>query len=235
MKTLVAISDLHLGSGVDKEKRNADFIEFLQKLENSDLVLLGDIFDFWIEYRSVIYKRYLRVLCALMEFMEKGNKIYFIPGNHDFYNTRYLSELGFDVRHEGLEIEWKGKKVFFHHGDTFSFSGKVTRFFYGNPLTKFVFKLLHPDLGIVIANMVSRTPLKVEGKTSGSIPEGTKKLFKDYDIIITGHTHSPGIRKISKGKYYVNAGEWIYKRNCVKITDNEITLYDGEKVIHKIN
>lgn len=234
MKSLIVLSDLHLGSGPEKDRRERDFWEFLEKIENSDLVLLGDIFDFWIEYGSVIYKRYFRTLCALISFIQKGNKIYFVPGNHDFYDTEFLSNIGFDVRDKGFHIEWKGKKVFFHHGDMFSYGGKVTRFFYGNPLTKFVFKILHPDVGILVANIVSKTSTKVESKVSAFMPKGIDRLFDLYDIVITGHTHSPGLKEIKKGKYYINAGEWVFKRNYIKITSDDLTLYDGDTKIQSI-
>lgn len=235
MKPFIVLSDLHLGHGPQKEKREEEFIEFLKNVKNSDLILLGDIFDFWIEYKSVIYKRYLKVLCVFLEFMQKGNKIYFIPGNHDFYNTHYLSSLGFIVKRYGMELEWREKKVYMHHGDVFSFKGRITRFFYGNIITKMAFKFIHPDLGIRLANIVSKTPSKKETKAKGFMPEGTKKLFENYDIIITGHTHSPGIRKIEGGKYYINTGEWIFKRNYVKIDEDTIVLYDGERIIMGIS
>ncbi len=234
VKPIIVVSDLHLGAGPEKEKRERDFIDFIKKIDNANLVLLGDIFDFWIEYRSVVYKRYIKVLCALMNFMEKGNRIYFVPGNHDFYNTEYLRNIGFDVKYNGLQIKWKGRKVFLHHGDVFSLRGRVTRFFYGNPVTRFLFKLLHPDVGLMIANSVSKTPYKVEGSTHGFMPEGTEKLFKEYDIVITGHTHSPGIKKIANGKYYVNAGEWLFKRNYIKITEDEIILFNHTERLQKI-
>ncbi len=234
MKPIIVLSDLHLGHGPEKEKREQDFIDFLERIDNTDLALLGDIFDFWIEYKSVIYKRYLNVLCSFLNFMKKGNKIYLVPGNHDFYNTKYLSYLGFLVRENGLELNWNKKNIYLHHGDTFSFRGRVTRFFYGNPLIKALFKALHPDIGIVLANMVSKTPSKKEQKKVAIMPEGTKKLFTKYDIIITGHTHRPGIKKIDHEKYYINTGEWIFKRNYVKISKTHITLYNGEKKVEEI-
>ena len=234
MNNIVILSDIHFGAGRDSMQREKDFIYFLDKIRGKDLILLGDIFDFWIEYRSAIYKKYFHVLCSIKHFISDGGKVYFVPGNHDFYSTDFFMEIGMIVKGEGITIEWRGKRVFLHHGDVFSFKGKFNRFFYGNPIVRSIFRMFHPDIGIVIASMVSKTSYKRPRKDVVAIPAGVKELFDEYDIIITGHTHTVGVKEIGEGKYYINAGEWLFNRSYVEITSESISVKEWDSILSTI-
>ncbi len=234
MSEIIVISDTHFGAGKNDAERQSAFINLLKTHRGKEIVLLGDIFDFWIEYKSAIYKRYFNILCELKQFIDNSGRVYFIPGNHDFYSTDFFSSIGMLVMHKGLTIERSGRRIFMHHGDVFSKKGKFNRFFYGNFVNRFVFKLLHPDIGINIAAFVSKTSYKRPGGGKVVMPEGIERLYSFYDIIITGHTHTPGVLKIDAEKYYINSGEWLFGKSYVKITHNEIVVFRENVILDSI-
>ncbi len=235
MNDIIVISDTHFGAGKNNLERESAFLDLLKEQRGKDIVLLGDIFDFWIEYKSAIYRRYFNVLCGISRFIDEGGRVYFVPGNHDFYSTEFLAEIGMEVRYRGITVEWKNKKVYMHHGDIFSRKGRFNRFFYGNPFTRFVFKMFHPNIGLQLASMVSKTSYKKPVRGKVAIPQGIRELFKDYDIVITGHTHTAGILEIGSGKYYINAGEWLFGKSYVEITEKMIAIREGRNIIASID
>ena len=156
------VSDVHLGLQVaDPDARECRFADFLNSLpqETSALYLLGDIWDFWYEYRDVVPKGYVRVFAALQGLMDRGVKVYFFQGNHDVWTYGYFEELGM-IRLEQPALVEIGDKVFcLGHGDGLGpvpVEYRFLRSVFHNRVLQFLFSLLHPWLAFRLGNGWSR-------------------------------------------------------------------------------
>jgi UDP-2,3-diacylglucosamine hydrolase len=215
------ISDVHLGFKSRKEDRKTEdlLIGFLEKIsaDAETLVIVGDLFDFWFDYRKVIPKNFYRTLTAIGKLVEKGVKIEYIIGNHDFGHFRFFNEeYGIKPREKDIEIEYNGKKFFLSHGDGKSNNDmgyrmlkKILRF----PLNQKLYRLLHPDAGIWLASGSSRksrhyTDSKDFGKTDGLQEFAFRKIDEGFDYVIMGHRHKLEYTAHNKG-FYVNLGSWM--------------------------
>src|SRR6195952_1015251 len=153
-------SDIHLGAGsyASSRKREDRFIRWLDsiKADAADVFLMGDLFDFWFEYKTVVPKGYIRLLGKLAELSDSGIKIYFFKGNHDMWMFNYFEkELNAVVVTNELVIERNGKKFFLHHGDglgpgdhSYKFLKKIFR----SRLCQWLFARIHPNLGGGLSN-----------------------------------------------------------------------------------
>lgn len=156
------VSDVHLGLQVaDPEARELRFVEFLKNLpeETDALYLLGDIWDFWYEYRDVVPKGYVRVLAALQSLMDRGVKVYFFQGNHDVWTYSYFEELGMKRLEQPACVEISGRTFCLGHGDGLGpvpFGYRLLRGIFHCRLLQFLFSLLHPWIAFRLGNSWSR-------------------------------------------------------------------------------
>ena len=146
-------SDVHLGLDVkDPAAREARFVAFLKAIpaDRTDaLYLLGDIWDFWYEYRDVVPKGYVRVFSALMDLMDAGVRVYFFPGNHDIWCYSYFEEMGMEILSQPYSVEIGGKVFCLGHGDGLGpgqKAYKLMRWGFHNRVGQWLFSLLHPWL-----------------------------------------------------------------------------------------
>ncbi|MEX2571622.1 MAG: UDP-2,3-diacylglucosamine diphosphatase [Gemmatimonadota bacterium] len=221
-KPVYVVSDIHLGAVPASTERS--FRRFLEHVarEGTELLINGDLFDFWFEYRSVIHGRHYRVLAALADLREAGVRIRFIGGNHDAWGGPFLEkEIGIEILEEGVELELAGFRALVVHGDGVG-SGdigyKALKRLIRNPLAIRAFRLLHPDWGARLASLVSSTEAKTHG-AAGANPERAAELNRwaagvlerriDLDLILAGHTHTPIVDECRPGVYYVNTGDWL--------------------------
>ena len=158
----------------EHEKKVIRFLESIEK-ECTELWLLGDVFDFWFEYKRVIPKGFVRFLGKLAEFTEKGIKVHFFTGNHDMWINDYLEkECGLILHKEKYSIfRLCGKKLLLGHGDGLDKKDKGYLFLRGlfhNRTAQFLFRLIHPDLGIMIADKWSSSSKKFSEKKQGDCP-----------------------------------------------------------------
>ena len=157
MKTYF-VSDVHLGLQVhDPEERERRFAGFLRSLpeDTQALYLLGDIWDFWYEYRDVVPKGYLRVLSALQDLMDRGVKVFFFEGNHDIWTYSYFEELGMVKLTQPHLVEIDGKTLCLGHGDGLGPVPAGYRFLRGvfhSRVTQFLFSMLHPWIAFRFGN-----------------------------------------------------------------------------------
>src|SRR6201992_1140932 len=157
-------SDFHLGAPnqASSREREARLVSWLDsiKADASEVFLMGDVFDFWVEYRTVVPKGYIRFLGKLAELADRGIKIYFFKGNHDMWMFDYFEkELSATIISNELVIERGGKKFFLHHGDGLGpgdASYKILKKIFRSPLCQWLFERVHPNLGIGIANYWSK-------------------------------------------------------------------------------
>lgn len=235
-KSVYFISDVHLGLGdrsAEKEKENR-LLAFLGAIRDDcrELFILGDLFDFWFEYRTVIPKGFHRTLSAIQEYTDGGIPVNYLAGNHDFWMGDFFhAELGVTLHRDPLEIERDGKRVFLHHGDGLAQRDtgyRVIKPVLRNRANIWLYRWLHPDLGVPLARGSSRssrkhTGQKDYGETDGMVEFARRKIADGTDVVIMGHRHQPCIMKIESGTY-VNLGDWIQENTYAVLRDGAILL-----------
>ncbi len=242
IKNIYFLSDFHLGapdyvSSLEREKR---IVRFLDEIKNatSHIFILGDLFDFWYEYKKVVPKGFVRILGKLAELTDNGIIIKFFVGNHDMWMNGYFEEqLNIEVFHEPHAFEFNGKKFFVGHGDglgpkdhKYKFIKKIFR----NKISKALFGALHPGSGIGLADYFSRKSRASAGtkdeKFLGEHKEwliifAKQTLEKEhYDYFIFGHRHFPVDYKLSDTSRYINLGDWIKYNSFAVFDGTDITL-----------
>ena len=221
MKYIIA-SDFHLKyiETAEDKKRRQKIEAFLKaqigKIDG--LILAGDIFDFWIEWKHAIIKDYFDIFYIFKQLSESGCRLIFLPGNHDFWIGSFLKEkIGFEIFPDYFAETINNKKVFISHGDCYTSNDARYHFFrriIRTPLFLHFAQILHPTISLSIGNMISRTAdNRVKSrKLSSSQEHGlflkAKELSPEYDLIIFGHTHLPQKIEINKS-IYINCGDWV--------------------------
>ncbi len=232
-------SDFHLGSyptshSLERERRIVAWLDHI-KIDAKELYLVGDIFDFWFEYASVVPKGYIRFLGKLAELADLGVKITLFKGNHDMWMFGYLKqELGAEVVSNEKVLQIDGKRFYIHHGDglgpgdaKYKFLKKIFR----SRFCQWLFARLHPNLGIGIATRWSKHSRIANNNEEKFLGEENEWLIvyskeilqgEHYDYFIFGHRHLPYERSIGNQSTIVNLGEWI--------NYNTYAVWDGEQL-----
>ena len=234
--TVFFISDAHFGIPVEGgEEREKHFEDLLSNAAGNltDLYIIGDLFDFWIEYRYTIRSDYFSVLCNLKRLIDRGVKVHYLAGNHDFALGPFLSEsIGINIYHNSLEVEIQGKKVYLFHGDGLikrDFGYRILKKILRNPLNQRIYKLLHPDWGVTIGSFCSGSSRKYLRKT---LSESIIKEYREHarmlleagnDIEVFAHTPHAELCHFDCG-IYLNTGSWLINYDYASMTDGEITL-----------
>ncbi len=209
-KKVFFASDLHLGtpSHEASRKREDKFVEWLCFIEQEAeaLFLVGDIFDYWFEYKHYVPRGYVRLLGKLAQMSDKGCKIYAFTGNHDLWMKDYFQEeLSIPVFHEPIHLQLNHKKFFVGHGDGLGpgdYSYKLLKKVFTNPVCKFLYSQLHPDFSARLATYFSRSSRKSQENKGEDVFQGKeqewlylyalKKLeTKHFDYFVFGHRHLP--------------------------------------------
>lgn len=230
------ISDVHLGLGDRQAEREKEdrLLSFLYGVlpQAGELCILGDLFDFWFEYRTVIPKGFHRTLTALQAFTDRGIPVHYVAGNHDFWMGDFFpTELGVKLYLDPCELVLDGKKVFLHHGDglaTRDLGYRLIKPVLRNRLAIRMYRWLHPDLGVLLARGSSRTSRtytshKDFGEEEGLLAFATQKIAAGSDIVVMGHRHQPHIEQVGTGTY-VNLGDWITHHTYAVLKNGTITL-----------
>jgi UDP-2,3-diacylglucosamine hydrolase len=226
-------SDAHLGLGSPEEDRQKElrlirFLDCIQK-DAEQIFIVGDLFDYWFEYRTVVPKKYFRLFSKLAAITERGIRVVFIAGNHDFWVKDYfVVELGMEISLHPIETEIGGKRFLIHHGDGLlkdDLGYKILKKILRNRLNIFLFSLIHPDITGWIARWSSRTSRHyTSGRTyegNGMMEFAAGKLLDGFDFVVMGHNHIASRQKIGTG-VYVNLGDWIL--------ENTYAVYDSRKL-----
>jgi UDP-2,3-diacylglucosamine hydrolase len=226
-KKIYFLSDFHLGSpdyskSLEREKKVVAFLESIRPTAKA-IFIVGDIFDFWFEYKHVVPKGYVRLLGKLAEITDSGIPIHFFVGNHDMWMRNYFQEeLNIPVFFDPQTYEWNNKKFFIGHGDGLGpgdHGFKMMKKVFRSPLSQALFGLLHPTIGVGVANYFSRKSRKKTG-TSDEVFLGEDKewliifcreiLTKEhFDYFIFGHRHLPLDFELNPTSHYINLGDWI--------------------------
>ncbi|MBN1997531.1 UDP-2,3-diacylglucosamine diphosphatase [candidate division KSB1 bacterium] len=222
MKKLFFISDAHLGAHDEKTEkiklsRLLSFFDYVGR-HDSELIICGDLFDFWFEYRYAIPRLHFKVLSHLARLCDLGVTVHYVAGNHDFWLGSFMEkEIGLVVHHDEYLFTAQSKKFYIRHGDGILKNDYMYRFLkrvLRNPMNIFMYRLLHPDLGVPLAlffSNLSRNAGKDDHKYNDLEYRefAFTKIESGFDVVVLGHTHIPA-HFVYKTGVYLNPGQWTY-------------------------
>lgn len=234
-------SDFHLGApnhneSFEREKRVIKWLDEVKK-DATEIYLVGDIFDFWFEYKHAIPKGFVRFQAKIAEITDSGIPVRIFTGNHDMFIFDYLpKELGFKLYREPIVKTYNNKKFYIGHGDGLGPGDKkykIIKRFFASKFCQWAYARIHPNLGLSFAFAWSRSSRKTNAsydeKYHGDDKEFLVQFCKDYvktdnsiDYFVFGHRHLPLEIKINDKATYFNLGEWI--------KHNTYAVFDGEKL-----
>lgn len=226
-KKIYFASDFHLGvpSYEKSREREKVLVDWLDEIKSTaqEIYLVGDLFDFWFEYKHVAPKGYIRFLGKIAELTDSGIPVHFFTGNHDMWMFNYLpKEIGVVIHRENITREWNGKKFFIGHGDGLGPGDKFYKFlklFFNSKICQWLFARIHPNLGMGIANLCSRKS-RVANIEKGEEFLGDEQEWlyiyakevlekEHFDYFVFGHRHLVLDLEIKeKNSRYLNLGEW---------------------------
>jgi UDP-2,3-diacylglucosamine hydrolase len=241
-KKIYFLSDFHLGAPNYEQSlvREKKIVQFLDEIKHNAamIFIVGDMFDFWYEYRTVVPKGYVRLLGKLAELTDAGTPIHFFVGNHDMWMKDYLQkELSIPVYYEPKEFEFNQKKFLIGHGDGlgpgdhgYKFLKKIFR----NPVCQWMFGILPPYVGVGLANYLSRRSRAQTGATEEKfLGEENEWLIvyckevlqqKKFDFFVFGHRHLPIDFRLADESRYINLGDWIRYFSYAAFDGEQLTL-----------
>ena len=227
-------SDVHLGA-VPIETERA-FVRWLMYTADhaSELILNGDLFDFWFEYGSVIPGGHTRTLGALAELVDGGLPVTLIGGNHDWWGGTFLTDdVGLSFQPEPVIRELAGLRTLIAHGDGLGRGDlpyRTLRAALRSRGARWLFRWLHPDWGAALASRISQTETRAAGphdaeqvRSKVLYEWAIKKLAdeRDLDLIVLGHSHIPMVHEAGPNRFYVNLGDWVNHRSYLVLRDGE--------------
>jgi UDP-2,3-diacylglucosamine hydrolase len=241
-KKIYFASDFHLGvpdreTSLEREKKVVKWLDQI-KHDAEEIFLLGDVFDFWFEYKTVVPKGYIRLLGKLAELSDAGIRIHYFTGNHDMWVFDYLpQELNIPVYRAPVKRSINGKKFYIGHGDGLGpgdFGYKFIKKVFSNRICQWLFARLHPNFGIWMAGYWSRKSRIANGpsdeKFLGEDKEWlvihSREILKKehFDYFIYGHRHLPLDIRLSGRSRYVNLGEWVNYDTYAVFDGNDLHL-----------
>ncbi len=247
-KKVYFLSDFHLGAPneVESRKREDRLVRFLQaaRKDAGVIFIVGDIFDFWFEYKTVVPKGFVRLLGTLAQMSDEGIQLHIFTGNHDLWMNDYLTkELNAKVYFEPQEFSINNKQFLIGHGDGLGPGDKGykrLKKIFTNPICQWLFRWLHPDTGIQLANYFSQKSRAKTGNADeiflGEDKEWlilyTKEKAKtmEVDYFVFGHRHYAIDFKINERSRYINLGDWIRLNTYAVLDGDTMQLLTWEKV-----
>jgi len=245
-KKIYFLSDFHLGapdaaSSLIREKKIVAFFDVAKK-DAYEIFLLGDMFDFWYEYKEVVPKGHVRLLGKLAEIADAGIQMHFFVGNHDMWMKDYFEkELNMKLYHEPHIFTYNDKRFYIAHGDGLGpgdHGYKALKKIFRNPVCQFLFGFLHPTAGIAIANYFSRKSRAKTGNADDHFLGEEKEWLliyskeilekEHFDYFIFGHRHYPLDYKLNNNSRYINLGDWIRNFTYAEFNGNELHLKKWE-------
>jgi len=241
-KKIYFASDFHLGapdaqSSLIREKKIVDWLNHIQQ-DAAEIYLVGDIFDFWFEYKRAIPRGFVRLLGKLAEISDSGIPVHIFTGNHDMWIFDYLpTELGIQLHREPIQKTFFGKKFLIGHGDGlgpgdhgYKFLKKV----FANKFCQWCFARLHPNFGIWLADKSSKTSRAKTGSSDEEFHGEEKEWLIQFcredlksnhtDYFVFGHRHLPLDYDLGNSSRYFNLGEWINYCTYLEVDQNGATL-----------
>ena len=237
------LSDFHLGVPSHEESfvREKKIVAFLDSIKDNaaEIFLVGDIFDFWFEYKHVVPKGYVRLLGKLAELSDSGIQLHLFTGNHDMWIFDYLpKEIGASLHRQPIERNFNGKTFLIGHGDGLGpgdHGYKIIKKIFSSKTCQWLFARIHPNLGIGLANFWSGKSRKAntikdkiylgDDKEFLAVYSNEKLQEKQYDYFVFGHRHLPlDILLTNEKARYINLGEWVTNPHYAVFADGNLTL-----------
>ena len=242
-KKIYFVSDHHFGLPDKKEslKREKRFVKWLDQIKTDAqaIFILGDMFDFWYEYKRAVPKGFVRVLGKLAELTDAGISIYFFVGNHDMWMRQYLTdELNIPIYFEPQIFIINQQKFLIGHGDGLGpgdKSYKRLKKIFKNPLAQWAYRWLHPDIGLKFAQYLSQKNKLVSGSYDEQFyGEDQEWLFlyakeylkkqPDINYFVFGHRHLPLKMPLNDHSIYFNTGDWLNHFSHIEYDGHKMTL-----------
>lgn len=241
-KKVYIVSDSHLGvpdhaASLQREKLLVKWLDEVSQ-DAQEIYLLGDIFDFWFEYRTVVPKGFVRLFGKLAGICDRGIPVHFFTGNHDMWAFGYFEkEIGLTMHRHPVERTYNGKAFMIGHGDGLGPGDtgfKMMRKVFSNRWCQKAFAWLHPGLGTRLALYLSRKSRMANGASDevylGDDKERLliycKQVLKErhFDYFIFGHRHLPLDIPLGQGSRYINTGDWVSEFSYVVFDGKELQL-----------
>ncbi|NQT35727.1 UDP-2,3-diacylglucosamine diphosphatase [bacterium] len=218
----------------EQESRTQEVVHFLREKcsDAATLFLVGDIFDFWFEWRHSIPSGAFPVLAELRELAEKGTKVVYMAGNHDGHVGSFMEQkVGLIVTRESMDVQIDGRKLHVLHGDGIAAPDagyRMLRRLVRWRWTESIYKLVHPDFGIWFAKMISRYSRETGGNKKATAIRYYKeyaehKLDQGFNYVVMGHIHSALFDSHPNGGFIV-IGDWMNKHSYARFADGEMRL-----------
>ena len=241
-KNIYFLSDFHLGvpDHASSLKREKCIVRFLSEIKEdaAAIFIVGDLFDFWYEYKKVVPKGFVRILGKMAELTDSGIPLYFFVGNHDMWMSGYFeNELNIPVYYEPKNFEFNGKKFLIGHGDGLGPGDRGYKFLkkiFRNKACQWLFGLLPPYIGMGIAHRSSKSSRAATGQDDAQFLVEDKEWLssyckevlheKHYDFFIFGHRHLPIDFSLDNGSRYINLGDWIRYNSYAVFNGQHIEL-----------
>jgi UDP-2,3-diacylglucosamine hydrolase len=234
---IVFFADAHLGLPGDTTERAERVAEFLRSLRGgiSHLYIVGDLFDFWFEYRTVVPSTAPQVLCELYNLVRSGVRVTLLAGNHDYWFGNYLRNgIGVEFAPGEVIADHQGLRIYLHHGDGLypkDHGYRLLKRFLRNRAIISLFRLIHPDLAHRIAALTSTTSRTILAPRPGRDDEyaalfrliADRRLAEGYDAVVYGHSHVPLVEKRDGGTL-VLLGDWLTHCTYVTLEGGAFTL-----------
>jgi len=230
------VSDAHFGLNPDERVKVRLFAELAAKMraDAADVFLVGDMFDFWVEYGSVIRRDYFLILHELRGLVEAGVRVHYVCGNHDFAIGTFLEEtVGVQVHRGGVDMEFSGRKAHICHGDKVC-NNSLTQIAYAllrNRRLQAIYKLIHPDIGVMLGKTFSAVSKSLYG--GRELPPRVANKYRraaaarmragECDLVVMAHTHHADLVNFGGGDY-CNTGSWANDYTYAVLRDGKIEL-----------
>jgi len=248
-KKVYFASDFHLGvkNSTERERSICDWLTSISQ-DAQVIFLLGDIFDFWFEYKHAIPKGFIRFQAKLAELIDKGIEIVFFTGNHDMWLFDYFTqELGIQIFREAIDIQIDDTILHIGHGDGLGPGDrkyKILKKIFANPFCQWLFGKIHPDWGIGLAKYWSKHSRLQSTKKGDEKFLGEGEWLWTYckeqenqqhrDFYIFGHRHLPLDLPVGENARYINLGEWLHHYTYAFFSQNNITLTTWQRVLENV-
>jgi len=240
-------SDAHLGApdaetSLLREKKIIRFLDGIKK-DAEEIFIVGDLFDFWFEYKRAVPRGHVRILGKLAEIADSGIPIHLFTGNHDMWIFDYLpTEIGLKLYRAPITRAWGGKKFYIGHGDGLGpgdYGYKFIKKAFANKICQWLFARLHPNFGIWLANYFSKSSrVKTGGDDAKFLGEENEWLVhyakevlqkEHFDYFVFGHRHLPLDIKLTPHSTYINLGDWINYDTFAVFDGNNLVLKKFEE------
>ncbi len=221
--TVFLASDVHLGAvPPERERAFRSWLEYAGA-RAATVVVNGDLFDFWFEYRHAVPRGHTRVLGALAALVDAGVEVHLTGGNHDWWGGSFLEdEIGVVFHRAPVELDLAGRRTLVAHGDGLGPGDtgyKMLKTVLRSPPFVWGFRWLHPDLGARVAGGVSLTEKRAAGPSPHELERaqvmerwavGHLEAHPHLDLVTTGHTHVPRRIEVAPDRWYLNTGDWVH-------------------------